>query len=151
MQYRITFLLLLTFVTCNSVLSQDASREYTIRIDKKTVALEPETESFALNKGDIAFQTDLNNDGHQDLIIAFGNCGNWGDCIYGFFIASSSGTYQCVFEEYLPSFSIAETTTTHNGVKWKDISVTERSQDKDGKPVAVTKKLFFNGEVYTMK
>jgi hypothetical protein len=104
-----------------------------------------------LNKGDIAFRTDLNNDGLEDLIIAFSNCGNWGDCIYGFFIANTSGAYQCVLEEYLPPFSIAETTTIHNNVKWKDITVTERSHDKDGIPLAVKKKLFFNGEVYTLK
>jgi hypothetical protein len=94
---------------------------------------------------------DLNLDQRKDLIVAFGNCGNWGDCIFGFFTDTGTGGYICVFEEYLPHFSIASSSTVVQGVTWKDFTLLERSADKNGNPTVTSKKMFFDGQTYRTK
>jgi hypothetical protein len=149
---RIKFLTLIVIIFSTTCLfSQDSPRLYSIKIVTDSVHLNQETEGFALNKGTIVQWVDLNHDQRKDLIVAFGNCGNWGDCIFGFFADDGSGGYICVFEEYLPQFSIASSSTVVQGVAWKDFTLTERSSDNNGSPTVVRKKMSFDGQAYRTK
>jgi len=126
---------------------QDRATMYMLRVSKDSVFIRPDTEVFSLNSGRISKSVDLNADGMVDYIVAFGNCGNWGDCIFGFFVSSGSGLYACVFEEYLPPFSLANTTTLVKGIRWKNVTLFERSSEL-GSPAVTKKKLFFDGQMY---
>jgi hypothetical protein len=142
------FTLAVIILSPTCLFCQDTPRLYSLKIVTDSVYLNQETEGFALTKGTLVQWVDLNHDQRKDLIVAFGNCGNWGDCIFGFFTDNGSGAYTCVFEEYLPRFSIASSSTVVQGVAWKDFTLLEHSSDKNGNPSVVEKKMFFDGQAY---
>ena len=139
------------FATIICANAQSESPSYTISIAGDSAFLSPETEAFSIHTGYISHQVDLNGDYLIDLIINLDNCGNWGDCIFGIYVANADSSYSCVFEEYLPPFTIAKSLTTVNGAVWKDFSVHERSHDNNGHPIAVERKLFFDGRTYKLQ
>src|SRR5690606_14057774 len=47
--------------------------------------------------GRISKKADLNFDGLDDFIINFGQCGNWGDCLYGIYVQQADQKYKSVF------------------------------------------------------
>lgn len=142
--------LFLASVQMGRVYAQEAKTVYKIVRTKDSVAVSPATTEFGLTLGTVSRTVDLNGDGVKDLIVSFGNCGNWGDCIFGFFVAKDTGKYTCVFEEYLPPFEIAPSATRVQGRLWKDIVLWERS-DNGETPKSIKKKMVFDGIVYKMK
>lgn len=96
-------------------------------------------DSYVIN-GRIAKKVDLNFDGLEDLIINFGQCGNWGDCLYGIYTQQSDGKYSCVFQPeywYSGKWDLLENDYTQaNGRRWMKIQLYSRT-DYGGDPPGI--------------
>jgi hypothetical protein len=139
--------LFLTVLSCAN--GQASSTQYTLTMVRDSVFIDPPTPDSQSSKGTRIRHVDLNNDSREDLVVYLGNCGNWGDCVFAFFIAGKDQKYSLVFDDYLPVFEFAASTTKVGNVTWRDITILERSGDAGEK--IISKKLFFNGTVYQLR
>lgn len=129
-----------------------AGLRYTIaRIPDDSVRLI--SEDGMTHIGRIAKQVDLNFDGLDDVIINFGDCGNWGDCVYGIYVQQADQQYTCVFQpEYWSSgkWDVLENESTQvDGVRWMKLQLYTRTDYGGGLPGVVPNSfLQFNGSSY---
>ncbi len=101
---------------------------------------------------------DFNADGLSDIItIDTASCGNWGDCIYSFFLQQPDASYECLFSDYLYKFDKKEDLVTPPEEKWLVFNVYRRTdisgnltaeKESDLKQEEV---LEFNGKRYVVK
>src|SRR5690606_37597111 len=117
-----------------------------------SVRLIPKGDCDAIN-GEIAKKTDLNFDGLDDLIINFGQCRNWGDCIYGIYAQQADGKYTCVFQPeywYSGQWDVLENEyNLINGVRWMKLRLYTRTDHGGSSPGLVpTSFLQFDGSSY---
>lgn len=122
------------------------------RTSSDSVRLIPEGDCAAIN-GEIAKKVDVNFDGLEDLIINFGWCGNWGDCIYGIYVRQADQKYKCVFQPeywYSGQWDLLEKECTRvDGTRWMKLRLYSRT-DYGGSPPGIvpTSFLQFDGSRY---
>lgn len=157
--YAIIFILIsLLFCNPSGYAQQDSPDQhnclyYTIESTSgDSVRLIPKGDCDAIN-GEIAKKTDLNFDGLDDLIINFGQCGNWGDCIYGIYAQQADGKYTCVFQPeywYSGQWDVLENEyNLINGVRWMKLRLYTRTDYGGSSPGLVpTSFLQFDGSSY---
>lgn len=101
--------------------------------------------------------TDFNSDGLGDLItVDTSSCGNWGDCIYTFFLQQTDTSYFCLFSDYLYRFEELPVHTGSIRCKWLKYGVYERTDkvlltDSDDYPLKQAGTLEYDGKIYVMK
>jgi len=127
--------------------------DYTVKImSGDSVRLIPNGD-YSTMSGEIAKKIDLNFDGFDDLIVNFGWCGNWGDCIYGIYAQVADGKYTCVFQPtywYSGKWDLLENEYSFvNGVRWMKLRLYSRTDYGSDSPGLVpTSFLQFDGKSY---
>ncbi|HLT89294.1 MAG TPA: hypothetical protein VKZ57_17045, partial [Sphingobacterium sp.] len=117
-----------------------------------SVRLIREDDSSTFN-GQISKKVDLNFDGLDDFIINFGQCGNWGDCLYGIYVQKTDQKYTCVFHPeywYSGKWDLLEKEFTRvDGVQWMKLRLYSRTDYGGGPPgIVTTSSLQFDGSRY---
>lgn len=139
----IIYILVILYVLCNGTSSyaqEDAyyCSTYTFEMiagDSVRLISEDDGSTFT---GQISKKVDLNFDGLDDFIINFGQCGNWGDCLYGIYIQQTDQKYTCVFQPeywYSGKWDLLEKEYTRvDGMRWMKLRLYSRTDYGDGPP-----------------
>jgi|GEM_PF-4516098 len=106
-------------------------------------------------KTSMVLYTDFNADGLQDIITSdTSSCGNWGDCIYMFFLQQPDASYKCLFSDYLYYFE--ELHTVPGKEEWLKFNVYQRAEavlveDVEEYTLKHAGVLEYNGAIYVVK
>lgn len=128
--------------------------EIQIKYDAVVVKNQKKGYDFKLKVHDYV---DFNNDGLMDIItLDSKSCGNWGDCIYSFFLQQSDTAYECIFSDYLYRFNKTENTAGKSGEKWLKFDVFQRTDiggnlESGEEYVKHEGLLEFNGKKYVLR
>lgn len=111
------------------------------------------SEDGSVLSGQVSKKVDLNFDGLDDLIVNFGFCGNWGDCLYGIYVQQEDQRYQCVFAPdywYSGKWELLENEFTKVGEeRWMKFKLFARKDNGQGIFDVVPHSILqFDGEKY---
>lgn len=130
--------------------------EFFLRIQNDSVRAVHKANGYEFNLRLVSY-TDLNSDGLKDLItVDTSSCGNWGDCIYTFFLQQADDFYVCLFSDYLYQFKELQTRKTSAKIGWLQYNVYERTDntvrmDRDDYPLKRVGILKYDGKQYVLK
>ena len=159
-KYFWSFLVLVVSAKTNlSAQSQEyvpVGEQFHLKVENDSVCAEHMGNGYEVKLKLISY-TDFNSDGLKDLIAVDTSwCGNWGDCIYNFFLQQPDTSYLCLFSDYLYRFEELPSNTDSRKSGWLKYSVYERtdrvsSSESEDYPVKQNGILEYDGKTYVMK
>ena len=91
---------------------------------------------------------DLNGDKQEDLMLYFGHCGNWGECMAGVYVRCSANTFaEVIAPQYFFRLGLGKDKTEKLGAKWQDIFEIQRGGSGGGAKLNVVH-WHFDGSQY---